>query len=361
MKPHHWRNWPSHRSRSRRFVFWRFAVLFGGLAFLFLSAVAIVVFFVLVLTSQTGLDALEGLALIICAVPIGFVIFATVFGAWGFRRVGAPFADIFSAVEAVSEGDLGVRVREHGRGQFARFGHRFNNMVAELQRAEQQRRNMTADIAHELRTPLHIIQGNLEGMIDGVYPPNEETLNATLEETRLLTHLVNDLQTLSLAESGQLPMHPALFPVSDLYSDITTSFSAQAAAQSVELIVEPPDGNIQIYGDPHRLNQVFSNLVANALRHTPAGGRIVLRAEESDEGTRLSVRDNGVGIPPEDLPYIFDRFWRGDRARTRASGAGSGLGLAIARQLVHAHGGQISVESQPGEGAVFTVVLPAEG
>ena len=215
-------------------------------------------------------------------------------------------------------------------------------------------------MAHELRTPLDVIQGDLEGILDGIYDPTEEHIHATLDETRLLVRLVEDLQTLSLAEAGPLPLVMEPVRVSDLLADVETSFSAQAGAAGIDLRVEVVGNaaNVIVNDDVGRLDQVLGNLMANALRHMPAGGTITLRAEPTPQGVRVIVRDTGEGIPREDLPYLFDRFWRGDRSRSHVRGAGSGLGLAIARQLVQAHGGTIRVESQPGQGTTFTVQLP---
>jgi two-component system sensor histidine kinase BaeS len=275
-----------------------------------------------------------------------------------FRGIATPLAGVMSAADAVAEGDLSVRVPERHPGEFGRLAASFNHMVAELERADQRRRNLTADVAHELRTPLHIIQGNLEGVLDGVYEPTEAHLNATLDETRLLSRLVEDLRTLSLAEAGQLPLHLEAVDVDELLADVRTSFSGQAEAAGIEVCVEGTGGPLTLTADVGRLDQVLSNLMSNALRHTPSGGTIRLRAEPIGGGVRIVVQDSGEGIPPEDLPYIFDRFWRGDRARTRGGGVGSGLGLAIARQLVRAHGGRIGVESILGEGSTFTLELP---
>jgi two-component system OmpR family sensor kinase/two-component system sensor histidine kinase BaeS len=232
-------------------------------------------------------------------------------------------------------------------------------MASELERAEQRRRNLTADVAHELRTPLQIIQGNLEGVLDGLYTPDPAHLRATLEETRILSRLVSDLQTLSLAESGQLPLHPLKVSAADLVADAVTSFSGQANEAGIDLLseIQSDRESLECTVDPDRMDQVLSNLIVNAIRHTPQGGKIVLRAAAKPDRVRLEVEDSGTGIPPEDLPFVFDRFYRGDRSRSRQPGTGSGLGLAIARQLVEAQGGKIMVESQLGSWTKFTLDL----
>lgn len=291
---------------------------------------------------------------------MAFIAAALTIGGLTFRRIGTPLADVMAAADAVAGGDFSVRVRETVPGELGRLARSFNRMAAELDRAEQQRRNLTADVAHELRTPLQIIQGNLEGIQDGVYEPSHEIVSTTLDETRLLSRLVNDLQTLSLAEAGQLPLHRVLISAADLVEDVKTSFSGQAAAVGIEMSTEisSAEGQPEIMVDPDRLDQVLSNLVANAIRHTPSGGSIVVRARSLPEGIRLEVQDSGSGITPQDLPFIFDRFYRADPARTRQPGSGSGLGLAIARQLVQAHGGQIRAESSIGQGTLILIDLP---
>ena len=240
-----------------------------------------------------------------------------------------------------------------------RLAKSFNRMLGELKRAEQQRRNLTADVAHELRTPLHIIQGNLEGILDGVYAADSEHIEATLEETRLLSRLVDDLRVLSLAEAGELPLHREDVDIADLLADVVTSFGGQADAQGINLHLSTVATPIHIHADADRLDQVLSNLVANALRHTPSGGEIVLSAAATTDAVEIRVRDTGEGINAEDLPFVFDRFWRGDRARTH--GIGSGLGLSIAAQLVKAHGGEITVTSEVGRGSEFVVRLGMGG
>jgi two-component system OmpR family sensor kinase/two-component system sensor histidine kinase BaeS len=295
----------------------------------------------------------------ICGLPLILTVIIGTIGALVFRNLGTPLAKIMSAADAVAEGDLSTRLEESGPGEFRRMARSFNRMTAELERADQQRRNLTADIAHELRTPLHVLQGDLEGLQDGVYQPTLEHIQAMLDETQMLARLVDDLQTLSLAEAGQLPLRLEPLDISELLADVATSFGGQMEAAGIDLDVKtvgtPQD--LTISADPERLDQVLSNLVANALRHTSQDGTIMLTADSTPEGVRILVRDTGEGITPEDLPYIFDRFWRGDKSRQRKSGAGSGLGLAIAKQIIGAHGGQIAVESTLGVGTTFTIDL----
>jgi len=332
-------------------------MIFGGISLFFLTAIGIILY-ILYRQIDPTYSPLTLLANI-CLLPITFILVAFLLGGLAFRRLGTPFADIMSATDAIARGDLSVRLNENNRrGPLGNLAHRFNNMVAELERAERQRRNLTADIAHELRTPLHIIQGNLEGMLDGVYQPTAENIIDTLDETRLLARLVDDLQTLSLAEAGQLPLHPTRFLLADLLADAAAGFESRAAAQNVELSVDVLDPSPEIEADYDRLIQALANLLTNALRYTPENGKITLHGESIPVGLRITISDTGAGIPAEDLPYIFDRFWRGDKSRARTEGS-SGLGLAITKQLVLAHRGTIMAESEAGQGTTFTIELPA--
>jgi two-component system OmpR family sensor kinase/two-component system sensor histidine kinase BaeS len=354
--------WRGHESNKRRFIIFRLVFFIGALLVLFLVALGLVLAFVLPSMGERLAPAAWPLVLV-CAVPLVMFLLAGFMGGLFYRRVGAPLVEVMAAADAVAAGDLSVRVRESAPGEFGNLGRSFNRMAVELERAETQRRNLTADVAHELRTPLHIIQGNLEGILDGVYQADAEHIQATLDETRLLARLVNDLQTLSLAEAGQLPMQRVPLSAAGVLEDVATSFAGQAASAGVDLRLDLPTerSGLEVIGDPDRLDQIFTNLVANALQHTPPGSQITLSARAAPDSVHLVVGDNGEGIPAEDLPYVFDRFWRGDKARTRREGAGSGLGLAIVRQLVLNHGGTVRVDSVPGQGTVFRVDLPSAG
>ncbi|MBI5295618.1 MAG: HAMP domain-containing protein [Chloroflexi bacterium] len=344
---------PQERRRSRRFFSFVFLLL---AILLFIGGTAALLYWLF-----SEYSGIRNIWLIACGAPFVFVVVAVIIIFNLYNRFGRPLEKMFNAIDAVAEGDLSVRVPENTSGMFSDLNKRFNNMIAELERAEQQRRNLTADIAHELRTPLHIIQGNLEGVLDGVYQPTSEHINNTLSETRLLTRLVNDLQILSLAETGQLPLHPTRFLLADLLHDLAASFSSEAATLGIELKTSLTDPRQEIMADYDRLQQVLSNLVSNALRHTPAGGKVAIETEpasSAEKSTRIVVWDSGQGIAPADLPFIFDRFWRGDKSRRDRTH--SGLGLAIAKQIIHAHGGKIEAKSVAGSGSSFMIELPKQ-
>ena len=341
---------PRHRSMNR---FARFALFFIFVLTLFVGGIAALLYW-----SFSEYSGIRNIWLLVCGAPfvlIAIVLFTVI---RLYSRFGRPLEQLFNTIDAVEEGDLSARVPENKSDMFSELFKRFNKMVGELERSEQQRRNLTADVAHELRTPLHIIQGNLEGILDGVYQPSTEHINNTLDETRLLTRLVNDLQILSLAETGQLPLHPTRFLLADLIHDLTSSFASQAASQGIDLQTNISDPNQQLTADYDRLNQVLSNLLNNALRHTPQGGKIFIETGSitgEERSVRITVKDTGEGIASEDLPFIFDRFWRADKSRSERSH--SGLGLAITKQLILAHNGTIEVQSEEGKGTTFIIEL----
>jgi signal transduction histidine kinase len=336
--------------------FLRFALLILIFISLFVSGSAAL--FYLIFSKYTGV---QNIWLLVCGAPVALVVLIIFLIFNLYMRYGKPLEQLFNAINEVEEGNLSIRVPEVKSDVFSDLIKRFNKMIGELERAEQQRRNLTADIAHELRTPLHIIQGNLEGVIDGIYDPTTEHINNTLDETKLLGRLVNDLQTLSLAETGQLPLHPTRFLLVDLIQDVTSSFASQATSQGVDLQTNIANPNQYLSADYDRLNQVLSNLVSNALRHTPEGGTISIEtgsASNPERSVRITIKDSGLGIASEDLPFIFDRFWRADKSRSERTH--SGLGLAITKQLIHAHNGTIEAQSDgvPGKGTTFIIELP---
>jgi signal transduction histidine kinase len=231
----------------------------------------------------------------------------------------------------------------------------FDTMISRLEADETQRRTLLADISHELRTPLTVVQGNLEAILDDVYPPDAAHLGLILDETRVLGRLIDDLRTLALSEAGTLALHPEPTDPDVLVGEVVRSFEPAAAAAGVELTAQIA-GDLPILEiDPVRIREVLGNLVANALRHTPSGGRVTVAGGVEGRWVRLEVRDTGRGIDPALLPHVFDRFVKGDDSR------GSGLGLAIARQLVAAHGGEIAAQSTPGQGTTIRVGLPLTG
>ena len=276
-----------------------------------------------------------------------------------FFQITAPLRQMQRAASAIARGDLSQRVPVGAKDELGHLAETFNQMAGSLAQAEALRQKLLADVAHELRTPLAVIQANTEGMQDGVLPLDLEQINTIHAETLMLARLINDLRLISLAESGELRLerHPA--QIGALLQMAVDRFQPQCAQKAVELSCVLEDSLPPVNIDVDRINQVLNNLISNALRYTPEGGQIILRAEQGpDSSIQVSVSDSGPGISSEDLPWVFDRFYRADKSRARASG-GSGLGLAIVKQLVEAHGGAVKAESPAdgGRGAriVFTV------
>ena len=285
------------------------------------------------------------------------------------RRVAIPLGGVMEAADRVAAGNYAVRVAEQGPPPIRALARAFNAMTERLAHHDRQRRDLMADVAHELRTPLTVIQGKLEGLIDGVYPRDEAQLQALLEETHVLSRLVEDLRTLALSESGALKLQKESIDLVCLAHDVAAAFAGEASAQHVTLDVDAPADLLPLEIDPVRVREVLSNLLSNALRHTPSGGSVHVRISESRIESRnesrnesripnpesrvvVEVRDTGSGMTPEELAHAFDRFYRGSASR------GSGLGLTIARNLVAAHGGEIHASSDPQRGTTITFTLP---
>ena len=275
------------------------------------------------------------------------------------EHLSRPLVDLTTATQAVAAGDFSVRVPVRYRGEIKDLALAFNSMTEQLARAEELRRNLTADVAHELRTPLSVVRGKLEGMLDGVYPPTADHLAPVLDAIKVLTRLVDDLHLLSLAEAGQLPLEKHPTDLIPLLRDAQVNFEPLALDRGVTLTLDLAgfSDELRVDVDRRRIAQVLGNLLANALRHTPSGGRVTLSANGSKRRARITVTDSGTGIAPEDLPHIFERFWRGEKSRSRAGG-GAGLGLAIAKYLIQGHGGEIGVESERDTGTTFWFTLP---
>jgi signal transduction histidine kinase len=298
---------------------------------------------------------------LLLAAVVGGVL-GILFGILASRSLTSPLSRLAEAARAIGARDLTRRVEVEGSDEVKEVAQAFNDMAATLEGAETLRRNLVADVAHELRTPLSVLQGNLRAMLDDVYPLDKAEISRLYDETRLLSRLVNDLHELAQAEAGQLRLNRQTTDLTDLVQSTAAAFSPAAEAKGVTLSTQVAPDLPLVTADSARLTQVLHNLLANALRHTPSGGTISLRAGcelGKESQVWLAVQDSGEGISFRDLPHVFDRFYRADPARSRATG-GAGLGLAIVRAIVEAHGGRVSAVSDgtPGHGSTFTVQLP---
>ncbi|MFH1651756.1 MAG: ATP-binding protein [Chloroflexota bacterium] len=273
------------------------------------------------------------------------------------RQITRPVRALMTGARHIARGDLAHRVPVTSRDELGELADSFNAMASSLEKVEQSRRQLTADIAHELRTPLTVIEGTVDGILDGVFQPDKERLYSIKEQATLLARLTGDLRDLSLAESGQLNLDLAATDIVALVRRVVARQEVTAAAKRVSLQMSAPGAVPEAVVDPARLEQVITNLLTNAIRHTPEGGGITVTVAGSREEIEIAVADTGEGIRPEDLPHVFERFYRAGSSRSRREG-GSGLGLAIVKQMVAAHGGQVRAESRPGRGSTFRVTLP---
>jgi signal transduction histidine kinase len=324
---------------------------------------------------------------LLAAIVAGLV--ALVLGAVLVRQIIAPLRRLQAATGAVASGDLSQRVRISSQDEIGEVGRAFNQMAEALERDEELRRHMMADIAHELRTPLTVMRGQIEALLDGVFPLTTEQLGPIHDETLLLSRLVSDLRELALAEAGQLSIECKQVDMGDLARRVVAAVEPAAAGKDVRVSLQIASDLPTVSVDADRISQVLHNLLGNALRHTPAGGQITLAVGVASDHQSpnlsqrdpvgpisqftnlpisqspnlpvvVTVSDTGPGIPPEDLPYIFDRFYRADKSRSR-TGGGSGLGLTIARYIVEAHGGRIWAESRVGQGTNVLFTIPPVG
>ncbi len=347
-----WRRW---RTGRRGHFFWRFAALVGFFLIFTLGGCALTLGLVasgLGLMHFPGSDVIFSRGISFGALLIGVV--GILLTGRALRRMAVSVDDLMEAAGRVEAGDYTARVAEHGSRDMRALMRAFNTMAARLQENEERRRNWLADVTHELRTPLTVIQGDLEGLLDGVYPPDELHLAPILEETHVLARLIDDLRTLSQAESGTLRLQKEMTDLGVLVSETAAAFRTQAQKAGIDLVVQLADDLPLADVDPARIREVLTNLIANALRYTPAGGQVRVQGQLSSDGHAvvLAVSDTGAGIPADILPHIFDRFYKS------ADSGGMGLGLAIAKNLVAAHGGEISAQSEAGSGTSIRFTLP---
>ena len=364
-RPHWWpenEEWPPtheawRRVRKRNPFFRRMGCFFSGI--LFLAFVGLLGILRLVLSpfiDIQGPPLFERPDYVLAFAGFGTIllVFAVASGIRGLRRMSRPLDELVDASHRVAEGDYSVRVEEKGPPEVYSLMRGFNSMAERLQVNDQQRRNMLADVSHELRTPITVIQGNVEGILDGLYPANEARLKSILEETQVLSRLVDDLRTLALAESGALQLKREPTNIAELIRDAVSGFGAQANEKEIRIEMSlrgGEDANI----DPQRVREVLTNLLSNALRYAPRGGKIYIQSTEAGLGAErtvtVSIADNGPGIEPDVLPHVFERFYKS------SDSGGMGLGLSIAKYLVEAHEGRIWAESEAGQGTRISFLL----
>ena len=344
------RHWPrgAHRPFFRRL----------GCAFLLLNLVGAAFFVgaILLVLNALGLGPLAAQQ-VQWIVPAGGVLLALMISAVvvagaNLRRMSVPLDDLLAASHRLAEGDYSVRVVPHGPLEVRSLAAAFNSLAEQLQTDDSQRRSLLADVTHELRTPLTIIQGNLEGILDGLYPADEARLRSLIEETQILSRLTDDLRTLSLAESGTLQLKREPTELIALARDSVGAFQSQSGSSGVRVELAAALSELVLNIDPERVRQVLGNLISNAVRYSPRGTSVRVELAASNGGANIAVSDSGPGIAAAHLPHVFDRYYKSADSR------GMGLGLSIARYIVEAHGGEIRAGSQAGSGTVISFTLP---
>lgn len=301
------------------------------------------------INSLTTYSLLTGLSVMLLALWLGLTMA---------RPISRPIQALSQATYRLARGDLDVKVAVHGEGEVRQLAEDFNTMAESLRKTETMRRNLTADMAHELRTPLAVLRANLESLQSGATPPSHETYASLHDEVIRMSKLVKDMESLALAESGNLVLHRQKASLDEVLERlIPVRLEIEARNLSLQTILEQDLPLLEI--DVDRILQVMLNLLSNAINHSPAEGRIIISGENKEGNIQISISDQGQGINEDQLPFVFERFYRADDSRSRKEG-GMGLGLAIARSYVEAHGGRIGVESKPGQGSTFYFTLPVE-
>ncbi|HJS27134.1 MAG TPA: ATP-binding protein [Actinomycetota bacterium] len=294
---------------------------------------------------------------LVLAGVIGAAI-ALVIARWVARGMTQPLRDMAQAAHRMETGDYSQRVTTESRDEVGQLAVAFNRMSSELESLERLRRDLVANVSHELKTPISALRAHLENLLDGVERPDPETLQVMLAQSERLGRLVDQLLELSRLESGDVPLDRGSVELAPLVAEVLSEIEVARPDRRVRLADAVPEDIPPLFADRERVHQVLFNLLDNAVRFTPAGGRVTVSASGHNGSVDVAVADTGPGISPEDLPRVFERFYRVDRSRSRDDG-GTGIGLAIARSVVEAHGGRIWAESQPGQGSTFTFELPA--
>jgi two-component system sensor histidine kinase BaeS len=284
---------------------------------------------------------------------------ALITGTLLFRQITRPLARLQTSALQLGSGQMNVQVPVTTTDEVGQVSRAFNHMADRIAAQEKLRQQMVADVAHELRTPLSVIRANLEAMLDGLISPEPQEIGEIHAEVLRLIRLTEDLRMLSLADAGQLRLQATQVDIGDLIETILRRMTPTADSQEITLEGDIHGLSMPVAADSDKLEQALINLLDNSLRHVPAGGQVVLHGRQTRDALIITVRDNGPGIPPGDLPHIFERFWRGDRSRSR-TGGGSGLGLAIVKQIVDLHAGTIKHDTPAGGGCRFTITLPRE-
>jgi signal transduction histidine kinase len=339
--------WGGRRARFARRIAFGVGIFFALIFATSALAVALV-------SGALGLGHHRGFAILAGSIGLALLFAGAMVTAKAVRRTAVPLSEVMEAADRVAAGDHSVRVEERGSREMRRLARSFNAMTERVRASEQQRRDLLADVAHELRTPLSVIQGNVEGMLDGFYPPDRVHLEPLIDETRVMARLLDDLRTLSTVEAGVLRLRREIVDPSQLLEEAAATYRPQAEAKGVRLDVHAAGMPLPVEADPVRIGEVLANLLSNALRATPAGGSILTSVEPLPEGSGVAftVEDTGPGIPEEALPHVFDRFVKS------ADSGGAGLGLAIAKSLVEAHGGAIGALDRPGGGTAMRFTVP---
>ncbi len=343
--------WPPARPEAWRAMQRRFVRRMAGFA-----ATALVVFALLIVGIAWLVGTLLDQQLVGSLLPAIGILIAVLLALRilrGFNRTAAPLGDLVEASARVEAGEVGTQVEVRGVAEVRTLARAFNAMSTRLAETDEGRRRLLADVSHELRTPLTVIQGNVEAMIDGLYPADREALERILAETRRMERLIEDLRTLSMADAGALALRREPMDLGVLAADVAAAFAPQALTAEVLLAADPMVDLPDLELDPLRVRQAIGNLVSNAIRHTPKGGRVTLSVAIEPDGTQVvAVADSGMGMDADAAAHAFDRFWRS------ADSPGAGLGLAIARDLVTAHGGTMELASAPGRGTIVRCRFP---